>query len=234
MLTMLSTLGRSRRPVAAHSPGGRGTFAARLGAITQVLFAGILGIVASFGFEPGFLPRGVVLFLVFAIPGLVSWLGVERRRPALLVAAGLTSFVGAFVAFSGVTLIFLLPALLLIAGAVRVQATAPPTVRASILSALGRGLAACAIVAMLVGGGAAALLLTDDACWVEYQVASGPRIQILPYSTGEMTVPPGATGMSCSTGIISAQGVALGGALWLGALVLGERSSRRPDAVRDV
>lgn len=235
MLTMLSTLGGScRRPVAPRNARARGTFAARLGAITQVLFGGILGIVASFGFEPGFLPRGVVLFLVFAIPGLVGWLGVERRRPALLIAAGLTSFVGAFVAFSGVTLIFLLPALLLIAGAVRVEATAPPKARASILSALGRGLAAWAIVATLVGGGTAALLLTDDACWVEYEVANGPRIQILPYSTGEMTVPPGATGMSCSTGIISARGVALGGALWLGALVLAERSSRRPDAVRDV
>ena len=231
MLAMASTLDVN---VAAVGPPDRGRFAARLGAITQVLFAGILGIVASFGFEPGFLPRGLVLFALFAIPGMVGWLGVERRRPALLVAAGLTSFVGAFVAFSGVTLIFLIPALLLIAGAVRVQVSSPPQGRASILPALGRGLAAGAILAMLVGGGAAAILLTDDACWSEYRTGDGSRIQTLPYSTGEMTAPPGATSMSCSTGLISARGVALGGALWLGALILAERSSRRPDAAREV
>lgn len=219
--------------VAVARPPDPDAFAARLGAITQVLFGGILGIVASSGFEPGFLPRGLVLFALFAIPGLVGWLGVQRRRPALLVAAGLTSLVGAFVAFSGVTLIFLIPALLLVIGAVRVQVTAPPMGRASVLPGLGRGLAACAIVAMLVGGGAAALLLTDDACWVEFGAGDGPRIQTLPYSTGEMTAQPNATSMSCSTGLISARGVALGGALWAGALVIADRTSRRRGALAE-
>lgn len=195
--------------------------------MTQVVFGGLLGIVASLGAEPGFLPRGVVLFLVFAAPGLVGWLGAVRRRPALLAAAGLTSFVGAFVAFSGVSLIFLVPALLLIVGAVRIQVTAPPTGRFAILPALWRVAAACAIVVLLVGAGASALLLTDNACWVQYQAGIEPRIQAVPYTTGEMTVPTNATSMSCSSGVISARGVGLGGLLWAGALVVAERSSRR-------
>jgi len=223
MLTMTSTF------AAIGQPPDRGGFAARLGALTQVVFAGLLAVVASFGAEPGFVPRGVVLFVIFAIPGLVGWLGVERRRPGLLVAAGVTSFVGAFIAFSGVTLIFLIPALLLLAGAVRVQLTDPPTGRVAILPALGRAVSAFAIVVMLVGAGASALLLTDNACWVVYEAGTAPRIEAVPYTTGEMAVPSNATSMSCSTGVISVRGVGLGGLLWAGALVLAERSSRRRD-----
>jgi len=214
-------------------PTGHAGFAARLGAITQVVFGGLLGIVASFASEPGFLSRGAVLFLTFAVPGLVGWVGATRRRPALLVAAGVTSFVGAFVAFSGVTLIFLIPALLLLVCAVHMQVAEPSRGRAAILPALGRAVAACAIVVMLVGAGASTLLLTDDGCWVEYRVGTEPRIQAVPYTTGEMTVPGNATSMSCSTGVISVRGVGLGGLLWAGALVLAERSSRRRAAATD-
>jgi hypothetical protein len=87
-----------------------------------------------------------------------------------------------------------------------------------------------AITALLVGAGVSALLLTDDGCWAEYQAGNGPRMQLLPYATGEMTVPTNATSMSCSTGLISARGVALGSLLWVSALVLAERSSRRRNA----
>jgi hypothetical protein len=83
---------------------------------------------------------------------------------------------------------------------------------------------------MLVGAGASALLLTDNACWVEYPTGTEPRIREVPYTTGEMTVPGDATSLSCSSGVISAGGVALGGLLWAGALILSERSSRRPYA----
>src|SRR5213593_383457 len=92
----------------------------RLASTTQFVFAGLLAVIASADPEPGFLPRGVVIFLVFSIPALVGWLGAARSRPALLIGAGLTSFVGAFIAFSGVTLIFLIPALLFVFGAVQV------------------------------------------------------------------------------------------------------------------
>ena len=69
--------------VSGGAKGYRGVFLARLGAVTQVVFAALLGIVASFGSEPGFLPRGVVLFVVFSMPGVVGWMGAQRRRPAL-------------------------------------------------------------------------------------------------------------------------------------------------------
>ena len=212
----------------ARSPA-RDAFPARLGAVSQVVFAGLIGIVASFGSEPGFLPRGMALFLTFAVPGLVGWFGLARRRPALIAAASLASFVGAVIAFSGVTLIFLIPALLLLLGAVRVQVLEPPKERVALLPALARAAAACAIVVMLVGAGASALLVTDNACWVEYPAGTEPRLREVPYATGEMTVPQDATSMSCSSGVISARGVAVAGLLWASALILSERWSRRQE-----
>ena len=205
-------------------------FLGRLASATQLLFAGLLAVIASADTEPGFVPRGAVLFLVFGIPGIVGWLGAARRRPALLIAAGVTSLVGAFIAFSGVTLIFLIPALLFVFGAAQVEGTRAPG-GASIVAGIARAGAAIAIVAMLVGAGASALLVTDDTCWTQYHDPAGPRIEPFPYTTGEMAVPPGAVSAGCSTGVISARGVGLAAILWSGVLVLAARSSRRgPDA----
>jgi hypothetical protein len=198
----------------------------RLAAITQLLFAGLLAVIASADTEPGFLPRGAVLFLVFGIPGIVGWLGAATRLPALLIAAGVTSFVGAFIAFSGVTLIFLVPGWLFVFGAAQVEGTRVPE-GGSMVNGIARAGVAVAIVAMLVGAGASALLVTDDTCWTEYHGPAGPRIEPFPYTTGEMTVPPGAVSAGCSTGVISARGVGLAALLWAGALVLAVRSSRR-------
>jgi hypothetical protein len=204
-----------------------GTFAGRLAAVTQLLFAAILGALASFGFEPGFLPRGAVLLLVFGMPGLVGLIGALRRSPTLQVVASLTSFVGAFIAFSGVTLIFLIPSILFAFGAARLAARGRSGRRPSVGGVLGQLLAAGAIVVLLLGGGASALLVTDQACWAEYPGTGSARVEPFPYTTGEITVPGGATSTGCSTGVISARGVGLAAVLWTGATWLTLRSSRR-------
>ena len=69
---------------------------AKLASLVQLVFAALLGTVASIGFEPGFVPRGLVLFIAFGLPAAVGAIGVRRRRPALLFAAGAVSFVGGF------------------------------------------------------------------------------------------------------------------------------------------
>ena len=209
-----------------QGPRRSGLSLGRLASMTQVVFAGLLAIVASFAAEPGILPRGVVIFLVFGVPALVGWTGAVRNRPALLVGAGLTSFVGAFIAFSGVTLIFLIPALLFVFGAVQVQGSSRMRGRESIAGGVLRAGAAIAIVVMLVGAGGSALLITDEGCWADSS-DSGGRVEPFPYTTGEISVPPAATSVTCSTGVISPRGVGLAVLLWAGALLLAERSSRR-------
>jgi hypothetical protein len=197
--------------------------------VTQLVFAALLAVVAS-SFEPGFIPRSAAVFLTFAIPGITGGLGAVRRRAALLLAAGVTSFVSAFIAFSGVTLIFLIPALLFVFGSVEVQVSSPRH-QTSIFRDIARAAAAVAIVVLLVGAGASALFVTDATCWAEYHGAAGPRVEPFPYTTGEMSVPGDAMSVSCSTGVISARGIGLAALLWTGALVLAARSSRRrPDS----
>lgn len=208
----------------------RSQFIGRLAGLTQILFAVIIGGVASLGYEVGVIPRGVVLLVLYSLPGVVGLVGVASRRPALLVAAALISFVGSFIAFSGVTLIFIVPAAMLLVGAVQIAVHGRPDPTEGWLARfLQVGLAA-AIVVLVIGAGASALLVTDSGCWTEYRTDLGVRIETGPYSTGEMEVPAGATMTGCSTGLISLRGVGLGGLLGSAALGLALVVARRRTA----
>lgn len=215
------------------TPGPRSDprFLGRLAGITQVAFAAMLGGLASAaGYEPEFVPRGVVLFVALGLPGVVGLLGTERRRPALLVAAALTSFVGSFLAFSGVTLIFLVPSVLFAAGAVGLE-LGPPRGSDGLIAGLGRLAAAVVIVVLLVAAGASALIITDSGCWTEVRTPLGSQIVRSPYSE-EQTLGSNAIRAGCSTGLISPRGVGLAAVLWSVALGLAHLASRRRAATR--
>lgn len=210
----------------AAADGSR--FAGRLASLTQLVFAVLISGVSALatGASPDFVPRWAVLLVVYALPGVIGLIGVQARRPWLLIAAGLTTAVGSIVAMSGVTLIFLVPALLFLYGGARLAASSPATG-----GGWARGLAqvgiAAAIVVLIVGAGSSALLSTDSACWTESRTLTGIRIELMPFSSGEMQVPDGATSLSCSTGLISARGVGLAGLLGGSALGLALIAGRR-------
>ncbi|MEA2672823.1 MAG: hypothetical protein QOI92_15 [Chloroflexota bacterium] len=183
-----------------------------------------------FQFEPGFLPRGVVVLGVFAAPGMVGLIGVRSRRPALLLGAGLASAVGAFTAFSLVTLIFLIPSLLFLIGAVRLAGGNPGSPRGGWTSGVMQVAIAVAIVPLLIGAGAAALLVTDSGCWTTFTTPAGPRIEVQPYTNGPIELTEPRTSMTCSTGLISPLGVGLAVVLDGGALGLAMLATRRRPA----
>jgi hypothetical protein len=87
-----------------------------LGAGVQLLLAVALGAISSGPFDfpnpPETVPRGLAIGLLFAVPAVIGALGAIAGRRALLVAAALASTAGSVVSFSGVTLVFLMPALL--------------------------------------------------------------------------------------------------------------------------
>lgn len=199
----------------------------RLAGATQIIFAILLGGVASFTFEPGFLPRGVVVAAVFGAAGVVGLVGVRSRRPALLVAAGLTSAIGSFTAFSLVTLIFLISSVLFFFGAAQLAVGDRGAPRGNWVGGLARLGIAVAIVPLLVGGGASALLITDSACWTTYGAGLGSRVVVQPYTNGEMELPADATSMNCATGLISLRGVGLAVLLDGAAIGLAILASRR-------
>ena len=55
--------------------------------------------------------RGLASVLLLAAPGLIGLIGAWGRRPTVVVAAGVICLLQSVVAFSGVTLVYLLPAI---------------------------------------------------------------------------------------------------------------------------
>lgn len=92
-----------------------------VGAAVQLTLAAVLGGIASGGSAfpnpPEVVPRGLAIGLLYAVPGVVAALGAIGGRRSVLAAAAFASAVGSVVAFSGVTVIFLVPALLFAAAA---------------------------------------------------------------------------------------------------------------------
>lgn len=209
----------------------RSTFLGRLGALTQITFAVAICFFSLFNRQPDFVPRWTVLLVVYSMPGVIAFVGLRARRPWLLVAAALASAIGSILAFSGVTLIFVVPAVLMLAGAVRLAASGgrdhADRGRGRLLAAITQPLAAAAIVALLVGAGGSALLLTEAACWITHDSGAGQRIEVLPYSTGGMSLSGDAVSGGCTDGLISARGVGLGAALEIAALGVAALAARR-------
>ena len=208
----------------------RSGFYARLGALTQCIFPLLIGIPSMFSPVPDFVPRGVVIGGAYALPGVVALVGIAGRRPGLVAAAAATSLLGSAFAFSGVTLIFLIPALLLGAGAVGLGRARQPK-RSWAPGAVSQLAIASVLVVLMAGAGASALLDTDAGCWIVHETSTGPRIELLPYSTGGMELSGDAVSGGCSKGLISARGVELGVLLGGSALAIAGLAARRRERV---
>lgn len=103
---------------------GLGLFAAGIAAGCAVL----LGVVASSAgstVPQGEIPRGVILAFLLGAPAAIGALGAVSGRRVLLVAAGILCLCQSVLAFSGVTLILLLPALLFLRAGVSDPGEAP-------------------------------------------------------------------------------------------------------------
>jgi hypothetical protein len=135
-----------------------------IGALTDIGAAVVLAVLLLAVTSPSadVVPRPVFLGVLFAVPGLIGLIGVRTSQAWLLVAGALPLIPGVFLSFTGVTLIFLLPAAFMLIGAARMQ----PAPRAH---RIGRqiGIAALAIAGLIIFAGWAALFgMTVSACRV--------------------------------------------------------------------
>jgi hypothetical protein len=98
-----------------------------VGSALQLALAALLGVSASgpasFPNPPESIPRGLALGVLYALPAIVGALGALGERRSVLAAAAVMSTIGSVLAFSGVTLVFLAPALIFAAAAGAVAAT---------------------------------------------------------------------------------------------------------------
>ena len=146
--------------------------------------------------------------------------GVAAVRP-LLIAAGLLCLAQAFIAFSGVTLPFVVPAILLLVLGGR-TVTVPHPRRAAI--------GAVVIVALGIGSWFGLLGTTEEVCWVARTGANGELVYTQIPVTDSFTMGIDEVASGCDGGAISTRGVTLALILAIGAIAVAELSSRKPDS----
>jgi hypothetical protein len=136
-------------------------------------------------------PRPFVLLALYLAPAAIGWLGLRQGDPALLTAAGVILIPASFLSFTGVTLIFLIPAVLLLTGAQVARRRSP-----------GRGGASASLRATV------AAILPLAAGWAVLFGFTEPRC----FDT--------ATGSGCSSSATSITGIVVGASLLVVALAL--------------
>jgi len=164
---------------------------------------------------PTLVPRPFVTAILLAVPAAIASIAVLRRSPLMLVVGGLLAFLQSFIAFSGVTLGFLIPALLLIVLGVRegdAANAARPSLRQRLTGVLVIGLIASAWL-VVIGTG-------ETVCWVAHLGADGtPLFRLIPV-TDSISVGASELGGGCDSGVPTAAGLLTGAVLTIGALAL--------------
>lgn len=204
----------------------------RYGVAVQLGLALLLGVLVSGSFLAGSGPRaigpsdglerGVVLGLLFAVPGIIAALGVRGGRPSLLVAAVVMDMAGVLLSFA--TLVFVIPAGLFVA-----HAAATATMPSRVAAAVRATILGAAVIGLMVGSGIALLTTTESRCWTAYSTPTGTEFRFSPFVGNgvAVTVPLDAVGSGCETGVLSARGEAAAGALAVGAIALAALATRR-------
>jgi hypothetical protein len=159
--------------------------------------------------------RPVVLFGLLGVPAAVTIIGVVRGIRPLLIAAGVMCLMQAYIAFSGVTIGFVVPGLLLLvlgaggswpgAGQIR------PSTR----------LASVATIVLTVGAWVSLLGLTEPRCYVTTRSADGTLVTTEVPATNLMTSGPiqvAGEGSGCSSGELSLRGITVSAVLAIGAI----------------
>jgi hypothetical protein len=176
---------------------------------------------------PGMTPLALIgFFAIWAGPGLVGLVGAANRRREVLIGAGIACLPLAVLSFSGVTLIFLAPAILFLYAGLR-----DPGSRGGAARPLDRPLLSVAIAVLLVGaiGG---LFATETVCW---QTTADGTVRLDPAAArsidgGEVSIGADGVGAAgCSSGEISLGGAVISVAAVAGALGLALRLGRSAD-----
>jgi hypothetical protein len=165
-----------------------------VGAIVDLVFAAGLAafLLAATNSAGDAIPRPLVIGALYGTPGVVGLLGVGGQSRSLLVGAAIPLFPGALLSWAGVTLVFVLPGVLMIAGAAAIPSKARQ-LRASLLPVVQGALISSLIV---IATWASLFGLVRSGCFET------------------------AGGTSCGSGFISVEGVAVGAGCLAAAIAM--------------
>jgi hypothetical protein len=189
--------------------------------VVALISAGVIGdLVADDVGPPPLVPRPIALGAMFMLPAAVAAIGAVRRSGPILTAAGVLCLGQSFVAFSGVTIPFVVPAflLLLILGARSPVTERPPRALAGALLVVALGIAAWVAPAVL----------SETTCWIARSTADGTITYTRIPVTDTSTVGPGEVAAGCDGGDLTFQGAGVAMVLWIGAVAIAGLASTGP------
>lgn len=191
--------------------------------VLYALFVALLPLVLYNDPRPPWWPeRPIALFALFSLPAVVALIGIIRGVRPLLAVAGALCWLQAFIAFSGVTLGFVIPGMMLIAvGAAGSAAAEPgPSRTARIAGVL--------VVVLVLGAWTSLLGLTAPRCYVTSRAADGTIVYTETPATESAWSGPAliiGEGGGCGSGELTAGGMALGAAFAAGAIAVAWRAA---------
>jgi hypothetical protein len=172
---------------------------------------------------PALVPRPIVIAFLLGLPAGLAAIAALRGSRAMLVAAGMLCLLQSIVAFSGVTLGFVIPGIVLVRLGLGRASTEPP-------HPLGRRewLGGVFVVALGIAAWVVPFVTAETVCWVARASPDGNLTYELIPETGSITLDPDAVAGGCDGGVFTLQGLIVGGILAIGALAMAGLSSDRP------
>jgi len=167
---------------------------------------------------PEVVPAPLTLAALLSLPAGIAAIGAWRRSGPILAAAGVLCLVQSVIAFSGVTIPFVVPGILLLGVAGRSGMDAPAGRAATIGAIL--------VVVLAVASWLAYFGMTETACWIARSGPSGELVyRLAPVSdSGTLAIDDVASG--CDGGSRTLEGIALATVLSIGAVAVAAMSSR--------
>jgi len=200
----------------------------RLGLGAAAIIAGYALVVAAISAgatsgelgPPDFVPTPIRLAAMFLLPAVIAAIGAVRRSQPLLVAAGVLCLAQSFIAFSGVTIPFVVPAILLLVVGGGPAGQRPTTNRERV--------GGVAVVLLGLAMWVAPYSLTETTCWVARPGPDGSVVYSPIPVTDTVTLGPTDLGSGCDGGTVTAQGAALAAVFGIGAVAVALFASTAP------
>lgn len=176
---------------------------------------------------PAIVPRPVVLAILLGLPAALAAIAALHASRPLLIAAGALCLLQSFVSFGGVTLGFVIPAVLLIALGLE-RGTGGPA----------RGMrrrewvAGLLVMALGVAAWIAPFARTETVCWVARSGPDGSLVYTQVPESDTMTLGLNDLAGGCDGGAFTIEGLLLGGVLAIGAVAMAGLAARTGDTSR--
>lgn len=164
---------------------------------------------------PAIVPRPLVIAFLLGLPAGLAAIAALQGSRAMLVAAGVLCLLQSIVAFSAVTLGFVIPGILLIGlGLERAQAELHhPTRRREWLGA-------ALVVGLAVAAWIAPFATSETVCWIAKPGPDGDPVYRLVPDTGSISLDLDDTAGGCDGGAFTLQGLMVGAVLAIGSLAM--------------